>query len=305
MKKITSLLFFVFIPLCSYSQIDTTDWFPMQTGNYWEYWDNSGSGSKLYVTIAGETVLDNGHSYKIFRYRGNNWLDSTDYYFREVDDCKVYFYYGAVGCTNKEQLLYDFCLEDSVLWPSCLGYLPDIQWFRTVLLTNNIYLPLLQNSVISKLFSDVVIDTAIVPNDTSWFAGGLEKIAKGIGKYESLFDQSPWYYLVGAIINGETYGIITDVNLQGIQPTEFQLHQNYPNPFNPVTTISWQTPVSGWQTIKIYNSLGEEIKTLVDEYKPAGMHKVQFTNNNLPSGVYFYQVRAGEFVQIKKMILMK
>ena len=85
----------------------------------------------------------------------------------------------------------------------------------------------------------------------------------------------------------------------------FNLFQNYPNPFNPVTTITWQAPESGWQTIKIYNSLGEEIETLVDEYKPAGMHKVQFTNNNLPSGVYFYQLRAGEFVQTKKMILMK
>ncbi len=111
----------------------------------------------------------------------------------------------------------------------------------------------------------------------------------------------PFYFNLKVVVKKN----VTSVDDLTLLPTEFQLHQNYPNPFNPATTISWQTPVSGWQTIKIYNSLGEEIETLVDEYKPAGMYKVQFTVNNLPSGVYFYQLRAGEFVQTKKMILMK
>lgn len=111
----------------------------------------------------------------------------------------------------------------------------------------------------------------------------------------------PFYFNLKVVVKKN----VTSVDDLALVPTEFQLYQNYPNPFNPVTTISWQASESGWQTIKIYNSLGEEIETLVDEYKPAGMHKVQFTENNLPSGVYFYQLRAGEFIQTKKMILMK
>lgn len=90
-----------------------------------------------------------------------------------------------------------------------------------------------------------------------------------------------------------------------ILPNEYRLNQNYPNPFNPSTTISWQSPVSGQQTLKVYDVLGNEVATLVDEYKSAGMYNVQFTMNNLSSGVYFYQLRAGDFIQTKKMILMK
>ena len=88
---------------------------------------------------------------------------------------------------------------------------------------------------------------------------------------------------------------------------KFELYQNYPNPFNPSTKISWQSPVSSWQTLKVYDVLGNEVATLVDEYKPAGMYNVQFTmyNEQLSSGLYFYQLRVGNFIESKKMILLK
>jgi hypothetical protein len=89
-------------------------------------------------------------------------------------------------------------------------------------------------------------------------------------------------------------------------PSEFILHQNYPNPFNPSTKISWQSPVGGWQTIKLYNALGQEVDTILDEYLEAGFHsKLYIVNSTLPSGVYFYQLKTGSIVQTKKMILMK
>ncbi len=86
---------------------------------------------------------------------------------------------------------------------------------------------------------------------------------------------------------------------------EYNLEQNFPNPFNPTTKISWQSPVSGWQTLKVYDVLGKEVATLVNEYKPRGRYEVEFDASHLSSGVYFYQLRAGEYVEIKKMILMK
>lgn len=96
------------------------------------------------------------------------------------------------------------------------------------------------------------------------------------------------------------------------QPSYFILNQNYPNPFNPSTKISWETRVGSWLTLKVYDVLGNEIVTLVDEYKPAGKYEVEFNVNghsgevrNLTSGIYYYQFQAGEFTDTKKMILLK
>ena len=86
----------------------------------------------------------------------------------------------------------------------------------------------------------------------------------------------------------------------------YQLFQNYPNPFNPSTTISWRLAVGSWQTIKLYNALGEEIDTVVEGYYEAGKHSTFYIiNSTLPSGVYFYRLQAGSFNQTKKMILIR
>jgi hypothetical protein len=103
------------------------------------------------------------------------------------------------------------------------------------------------------------------------------------------------------------YGnIATDMNEINLEnPTEFLLKQNFPNPFNPITKIRWQSPVGGKQTLKVYDLLGVEAATLVDEYREAGSYEIEFDASSLSSGVYFYMLRAGDFVETKKMILMK
>ena len=92
-------------------------------------------------------------------------------------------------------------------------------------------------------------------------------------------------------------------------PIAFKLEQNYPNPFNPSTKINWQLPVSSWQTLKVYDILGNEVATLVNEEKPAGRYEVEFETSSsiqhLASGIYFYQLKAGSFVETKKMILLR
>ncbi|MCU0413352.1 MAG: hypothetical protein MUE91_02955 [Ignavibacteriaceae bacterium] len=108
---------------------------------------------------------------------------------------------------------------------------------------------------------------------------------------------------------------VTDVESKVSQPDEFVLFQNFPNPFNPSTIISWQSPVGSWQTLKVFDVLGNEVATLVDEYKPAGSYEVEWDARNYPSGVYFYQLlvsalqskdgKTEGFVETKKMILMK
>lgn len=88
-------------------------------------------------------------------------------------------------------------------------------------------------------------------------------------------------------------------------PTTFSLDQNYPNPFNPSTKISWQSPVSGHQTLKVYDVIGNEVATLVDDFRSAGRYEVTFDASGLSSGIYFYKLQAGNFVETRKMILLK
>jgi hypothetical protein len=99
--------------------------------------------------------------------------------------------------------------------------------------------------------------------------------------------------------------IVTGVEDEDIRPLTYNLDQNYPNPFNPSTVISYQLPVGGDVTLKVFDVLGNEIATLIDEYKPAGKYEVEFNAAANPSGVYFYQLNAGEFTAVKKMILLK
>jgi len=89
------------------------------------------------------------------------------------------------------------------------------------------------------------------------------------------------------------------------QPTEYFQSQNYPNPFNPTTKINYQIPELGFVTIKVYDVLGSEVVTLVSEEKPIGNYEVEWNATGLPSGVYYYQFKAGNFIQSKKMVLMK
>ena len=86
---------------------------------------------------------------------------------------------------------------------------------------------------------------------------------------------------------------------------KFNLEQNYPNPFNPTTKINWQSPVSSRQVLKVFDVLGNEIKTLVNEEKEAGYHSVDFNASEPPSGVYFYKLSAGSYVETKKMVLLR
>ncbi len=85
----------------------------------------------------------------------------------------------------------------------------------------------------------------------------------------------------------------------------YSLSQNYPNPFNPSTKISWQLPVGSQATLKVYDVLGKEVATLIDEYEPAGKYEVEFDATGLSSGMYFYKLEAGIFSSIKKMILIR
>ena len=101
------------------------------------------------------------------------------------------------------------------------------------------------------------------------------------------------------------HGLTVDVENTPNVPSNFSLSQNYPNPFNPSTRISYSIAGLSKVSLKVYDILGREIITLVNEEKPAGKYEVNLNASSLASGVYFYQLKAGDFVQSKKMILVK
>lgn len=99
-----------------------------------------------------------------------------------------------------------------------------------------------------------------------------------------------------------SYSDVVEVEVNAVQ---FYLSQNYPNPFNPATVITYSLPRSGYVSLKVYNSVGEEIATLVNNINEAGSHKIEFDASRLSSGVYYYSLESGNFSQTNKMILMK
>ena len=137
-----------------------------------------------------------------------------------------------------------------------------------------------------------------------------------INHFVEMYDALP---NIPFIMKSKTVNIVTDVSDdRNNQPDQHILYQNYPNPFNPSTKIKYSIKIlpkssllikgrlkEGFVTIKVYDILGKEVATLVDEYKPAGNYEVEFNGENLPSGVYYYQLKDGDFNETKKMLLLK
>ena len=155
-----------------------------------------------------------------------------------------------------------------------------------------------------------------ISNGTSPFTGRY-KPYESLSIFSGLDPLGEWTLSIYDAITGNTgsleawglklyYVDATDIeNDNLILPQEFKVEQNYPNPFNPNTKISWQMPKTEVVTLKIYDVLGSEIATLVNKELVAGEHEIIFNASRLSSGFYFYQLKAGNFIQSKKMILLK
>ena len=113
-----------------------------------------------------------------------------------------------------------------------------------------------------------------------------------------------WYkvmkYSIRCIIDSPT-----NINGESYNLNKYELNQNYPNPFNPQTTIEYTLPEPGEVSVKVFNVLGNEISTLVNENQSAGKHKTEWNAESVPSGIYFYKIQTKNFIETKKMVLMK
>lgn len=138
---------------------------------------------------------------------------------------------------------------------------------------------------------------------TQFAATGYDLFSSYVMNDSTLWIGGDW----GTILAKGDPSLVTEVKEQkNLEvPQAFTLSQNYPNPFNPSTTIKFSLPRAGNVTLKVYNILGSQVATLIDGFKPLGSYSVEFNAKNLPSGIYFYELREGSYSEIKKMSLLK
>jgi hypothetical protein len=149
------------------------------------------------------------------------------------------------------------------------------------------------NYVKSKLSSSASVISFVMADDK--LSGADLRL------YSSRCSRTMGQLPVQLILTGVTTTAVNDVDQM---PTTFSVSQNYPNPFNPSTMIQYQLPKAAAVSLKVFNTLGEEVSVLVNEYKEAGAYQARW-NANAPSGVYFYRLQAGGSVETKKMMLLR
>jgi len=288
----------------SYNQIPNylLNLYPLEIGNRWILLEEHVINPNVWyevktIEVIGDSLASNGKFYYHLKQDDYHYLDRVD-----SIDGKVYRYFEDPSLPESEYTIADLYGEVGDSFPS----------FDPIYTTSYSYVNVSQIDTIYKwgLYSIRKTYQQITP-------GPLHitniKLTEGIGM-ESIMTGLPLYgissvqILKGCVINGIVYGDTTLTNIKEEEhsfKTNYQLCQNYPNPFNPSTKISYQLPKAGNITLKVFDVLGKEVTTLVNEYKNIGRYEIEFNANNLPSGVYFYQLKAGNFVQTKKMILIK
>jgi hypothetical protein len=193
--------------------------------------------------------------------------------------------------TTKDTLNFEALIDSTVTKPLVIYNTTNEN-----LLINSFDISLSEFSAIVSLPVTIPVSDSLIifinfqPGAVEWYTGKL-----------TLFTNKGMYIQV---LSGN--GVLTSVsNDQKPIAVEYFLKQNYPNPFNPATTIKYQIPETGFITLKVYDVLGNEVATFVNEEKPAGSYEIEFYGKYLPSGVYFYRMIAGNFIETMKMILLK
>jgi len=258
-------------------------------GNYWEYIDSEQYVHKS-ITVVGDTIMPNGNNYFHLQIEDIDYGDKYNSFRRIEDGLYVYIWTGM-----REYKFYDFSKNVSESWRI------DSIYNRRVVKKDSVWSQLFQKNLLRMEFEDLYVNAN---NDTFYIERSWQQIYKGVG--DAVLGEGGGYIeLIGAIINGQRFGTITSVEIDNSIPSLFILYQNYPNPFNPSTSIQYAIGSKQYASLKVYDLLGNEVATLVSEVKPAGIYEVEWDANLFPSGVYFYQLRTGNFVKTKKMILLR
>lgn len=289
---LTTVLILPLVAQEGHQKLTSSTFYPLNVGDYWEYFDvfwwNRYTIQDTASTIVEKDSLLFGRMYKKIRSRSFHFLYSGTT-FQRVDSLGDV--YSLDKTSGNENLLYRLSDTSTSIW-----------------FTGNMKARF-DSSVIRNIFGSprrVLMISYFARDDTTYQRSLLwESLADGIGSLGSGNEYSG-YEIKGCRISGVTYGTITSVVLrQPPLPATFALRQNHPNPFNPSTTISYELPSCSHITLKVYNLLGQEVATLVNEIQDAGFKSVEFEGSHLSSGVYVYRLQAGRLVENKKMFLLR
>lgn len=297
------------------SQTDSS-YYPMQTGNFWEYWGMQyGAQLKMYVTIKGDTLMNNGKRYFAFFIKEvESILPGSYEYLRPENGSLVYKYVYDDSCTEHEDIIYNFSVKDSSYWPMCgrgFGNSLAQKYHYGIYSTSSGYYLGFNSPIESKLFTNVVITNENGLEEIVWnpIKGiGSVFVAKGIGVVQSFAELSPLWLLKGAIINGKKYGTITtgieDNNSVKTTPVEFSVN-GFPNPFNSSCKISVNIPEDGHFNLCVYDILGRNIRSLHYGEIRKGSYTFNFTAADLPGGIYIITAKTGSRSVSNKVLLLK
>ena len=308
-------LYFLLIVGTAYSQSDSVlAYMPLQIGNQWQY--------KVHYVVTGPSNIDT--TYYSFSFVERDTIMSNGYQYQVIKNSSLYQDYTYINIDSVTACVYEYDNDSSRGLKTDSLRCSEGDWFGT-----GSYC--------------MLIDTANVLNYRTWIMGidrsrpditVTHTLAMDIGlvyhikaETEGTWWETTTRTLVYANINGDEFGeLVGFKNNINSEITGYKLSQNYPNPFNPTTTIRFTIPNSPLNpspyqgegnrerlvTLKVYDVLGNKVATLVNEEKPAGSYEVEFsvhshsgTVRNLPSGVYFYRLRTNDFVETKKMLLLK
>jgi Secretion system C-terminal sorting domain len=288
--KTISIISFISI-LLFVPNIEAQNIAPLKLGNIWVYEQPTTIGR---ITIVDTNIVINSIPYFEFSIESNYGGETDSHYVRLRED-GFYVYLNKFDST--ESIYYK---KNAVIGDT---------WTVGTLVYS------IEDTFVANVFGEqttikfLLADDGLIYRQEYW----TEKFGKlGSQDFGGVLDD-----LQGCVIDGTAYGdtsfIIVTVEDEFETPNSFYLSQNYPNPFNPTTKIKYFIPyvetrhASSLQTVtlKVYDLLGREVATLVNEEKPAGEYEVEFNAANLPSGVYFYQLKAGELAQTMKMVYLK
>ncbi len=270
------------------SNTNLLNYFPLQAENYWQYKKThisgvSGETNQGYdkIQVFGETVINNIKYYNI------RWLGNNKYFRVDTLHNSILSYING-----EEKLLFELDSQNGDCW--------QFENTNRDICNEGIY----EESIFCN------IDTVMHLNQYFYCKAFI--LSSRIGpvwisnddSYQTIdYDR---YDLVYAKINGVEYGTFVSVeNEDSSHPIDYFLSQNYPNPFNPSTRINYSLPHSSKVTLKVYDILGNEIKTLVNKEQNAGIYEVEYDSKGLSSGIYFYRIVTDRFSEMKKMILLK
>ena len=320
-KKIAKFLTVFFLMTFVYNQTlfsqssDVKDFLPLNIGNTWVYYINGGwpfgnfTGFERYKIIStysahGKIYFKFAHFRYIISGPSNVVLQSR--LFKDTAAIRIDSLTGNIfrndTCHGSQEMLVDSLsarLNDTSI--TCEPTVDD-----TVICSDT-------NSI--KYFDTLRVSRKF---DMPGFEGQTIQIyAKNLGLINytfQIFTNVTWGSLKGCVINGVVYG---DTGLVGIKqisnkvPDVFSLHQNYPNPFNPVTKIMFDIPLDSRIrgndiiTLKIYDALGKEVTTLINEQLKTGTYQAEWDGTSYPSGVYFYKLITADYTETRKMVLIK